>query len=151
MSLYNHRGEAIGKSYAKTQLISKSESHTRVARPLRQAGNDGEPDKNYQHDLDMAQQIGQVLSANYPGHFWFVEVDSKGKMVHISIPVFMGNARFNQRMREVQTDPGMKWVIRAGGEILERWRIPRAKMDPAAVAEAIQTRSIRGVRTPIPT
>jgi len=99
-----------------------------------------EEDRRAQHDVDMARAIGDKLTEHYPGHPWFVEVDSIGGLVHISIPVLMHNWRFNLKLRELASDPGLKLVVKAGGEILERWQVPRSRIDVAAFSAAMRHR-----------
>ena len=100
-------------------------------------------------DIELATIIGDKLTEHYPGHPWYVEVDSNGRMVHISIPVLMHNHRFNIRMRDLHSDPGLKLVIRAGGEILERWKMPRTTMNVADF-KAAQRHRIHGPKDKAP-
>jgi hypothetical protein len=123
---------------------------TQITRTQKQWGGVEEVDKHEHHDVDLARAIGAKLSEAFPGHPWFVEVDSVGGMVHISIPALMHNWRFNLRLRDLASDPGWKAVIKAGGEILERWNIPRSTIDVAAFNAAL-TRKLHGHRDKPPT
>lgn len=93
-----------------------------------------------QHDCDLATAIGAKLGEIYPDYLWFVEVDSRGGMAHISMPALTNNWRYNIKLTDLHADPGMKSVMRAGGEILERWKIPRKGLDVAAFRAAMRHR-----------
>lgn len=89
-------------------------------------------------DVQLAFVIGETLTRHYPGHPWFVEVDSNGGLASISIPAITGRFAYVLKLRLLGSDPGLKSVVRAGGEILERWRIPRSSLDAAAFNAALK-------------
>lgn len=85
-------------------------------------------------DIEMVQRIFKKLHDCYPGHRWEIEYNSDptGGIVHIINPAL--NAALNWTNKEygytlhlstIFTDPDLKCVMRAGGEILERMRLVR--------------------------
>lgn len=88
-----------------------------------------------EHELtDMAtcKWVGELLHSHYRGHFWMVKASSRGGLCQIGIPVLLGNWTWNIPLKDLEP-----WlVIKAGGEILERFKIPRSSIDVAAFVEA---------------
>ena len=82
-------------------------------------------------DLALAARITQKLSDCYPGHLWGVGFDEDGGVVNIVCETvqhpLMTNAQYAYTLHisRFATDPDLKCVMRAGGEILERARIDR--------------------------
>jgi len=85
-------------------------------------------------DLALANRMKDVLDAHYPGHMWLVRVQHKQGVAIIrnlslrdrnglqGIGAKMGMVRHIDQIR-----PDLKDVVRAGGELLERWGIPRGR------------------------
>lgn len=92
-----------------------------------------EEDKRAEWDLMVAKAITRVLLAHYRGHFWVVESDSAQGIAWISIPLLLGNWKYVFHLSEEIT-PAM--IIRAGGQILERFNIPRSNLDVASFIAA---------------
>lgn len=94
----------------------------------------------------------ELLMSYYPGHFWMVDVCAVKQMASIRIPHFMGNTLgFNIPITSIDSYPAaQKWAKLAGGEILERWRIPRSGVDFGAFLNARQNHRIVNVNDPIP-
>jgi hypothetical protein len=88
-------------------------------------------------DLALTKQIAAVMSFHYPGHAWALQVKSEQGVVLINIPLFMGNHYYTIPMTMLKTDPGFRLVIRACGEILERYGIARAGWRPDQFVEAV--------------
>lgn len=83
-------------------------------------------------DIACAKSCMELLQKHYPGWWWKVVADSQQGIVTINIPILMGNWVFNIRGTELSE----RMVIRAGGEILERFRLPRSAVDLARFIEA---------------
>ncbi|MCA1458086.1 hypothetical protein I6F35_33675 [Bradyrhizobium sp. BRP22] len=92
-----------------------------------------EEDKRAAWDLMVAKAITRVLLAHYRGHFWAVECDSAQGIAWISIPLLLGDWKYVFHLSEDIT-PAM--IVRAGGEILERFKIPRSSLDVASFIAA---------------
>lgn len=84
-------------------------------------------------DLDKAIEIAHVLDHHYPSHRWSVEVSHEQGIVNIRLlyydPLTFSNRTwaFVLKLADLATDPSMRDVVRAGGELLERWGLPRGK------------------------
>jgi hypothetical protein len=87
-------------------------------------------------DLAGARDMWRVLESHYPGHPWETEIDSRGRMAYVSIPSITGRWKYRIHLSALKSDPGLRIVIKAGGEILERWGIPRAGFCGVAYKEA---------------
>jgi hypothetical protein len=83
-------------------------------------------------DLTMACETGLTLHSHYRGHPWTVEVDSKQGVCLITLPILLGNWKYTIPLKML--NPAM--VIKAGGEILERFNLPRSRIDFASFLEA---------------
>ncbi len=124
------------------RVLEKSSQggHDMVVRALHeaQAGPSGEvlDDPNAHKDLANAKWMLEVLLSEYPGVPWRTIYDFAGKMAHFSIPILMGINRFWSINLTTDTlTEGL--LLRAAGELLERYRIPRTRdLDLAAFLTA---------------
>lgn len=80
---------------------------------------------------EMANRIATVLNGKYPGHAWAVNVDISGGVVHIRNLFLSGRWGFIVKLVDVQNDVGNKQLMRAAGELLERYRLRRGAMNDA--------------------
>jgi hypothetical protein len=87
-------------------------------------------------EIALCKRIGDTLSHAYPGHPWMVSANSDQGIAQIGIPVLLGNWTWNFHMDKDITDED---VVRAGGEILERFKIPRSTIDIAAYLSALKS------------
>ena len=91
------------------------------------------------YELWVARRAFALLEAAYPGHLWLVDCDLAKGGVAISIPVLMGgNWVYFIRMADLEP----RKVIMAGGELLERYRLPRGAIRPDRFVEAREEHSI---------
>lgn len=88
-------------------------------------GDTDETDPYRAADILLTRRVAAVVQRDFPGHAWLIEVSHKQGVVMISIPLFMGRHKWVIHIASLKTDPMMKTVMRACGEILERYRIPR--------------------------
>jgi hypothetical protein len=72
----------------------------------------------------LAKNVGEHLHRKYPGHLWAVNV--AGGVVTVQNLYLSG--RWGFRIMESEIDPDYKIITRAGGEILERYRLSRGAM-----------------------
>lgn len=86
----------------------------------------------------LAQQATNLLYATYkaPKGFWEVEVRLQDKFVEVRAPMLEVGGYYVDPDKHVG-DPKMKWVITAGGELLERYRVRRGILDKDTVEEAV--------------
>lgn len=84
-------------------------------------------------EVALCKRIFRVLDAHYPGHPWSIEVDFGQGMAKVSIPPLLGfNWGYLIRLDELDRAA----IIKAGGEILERFRIPRSTVNINAYMDA---------------
>lgn len=103
----------------------------------------------HRREMNVARNVMNVLQRQYPGHPWLVTVDAKGKYkaVLIKLPAVM-----RPRDHYVLPIPTLlngtigefrAMVMRGGGEILERFAIPRSGFteDPFFAARQLHLRN----------
>ena len=73
---------------------------------------------------EMQKHIGTALARFYPGHPWAVMSEIEHGIVKIAIQGFV-QWPFILHVATLKSDPGLKSVLRAGGELLERLKMPR--------------------------
>jgi hypothetical protein len=81
----------------------------------------------------LAKRISETLIKHYPGFLWGVNVNPDGGIVTVQNLSLTGRWGFILKLKELDTDPGLKKVMRAGGEILERFRLRRARAEQEAI------------------
>lgn len=79
-------------------------------------------------DLDTARKIAEVLHRHYPGHLWAVHASAETGIATIHNLRLSGRWGFVIRLQELNHDRMLKMVVRAGGELLERWRLSRGPL-----------------------
>jgi len=100
---------------------------------------DVERDPFLEVDFALTKRIAEVLERHYPSHPWMVEVSHAKGCAFLSLPVIMNrNEKFVLHIEALKTDPGLRSVMRAAGEILERYKMPRMafKLDDFLAARA---------------
>ena len=90
-------------------------------------------------DLAAARAVRRILDTAYPGHDWEVVADSGQGYVAFRIPALMG-ANFAYLVKGKDLTP--EAVLKGGGELLERYRLPRGKFDLDRFLEARDKHSI---------
>lgn len=95
-------------------------------------------------DLTTTKWVAEVLHSHFRGHFWSVEVSSHQGLCRIGIPVLLGNWTWNIPLPLLTH----AMVLKAGGEILERFNIPRSSLDVAAFVKAREHRVERVSQKP---
>jgi hypothetical protein len=78
-------------------------------------------------DVMLAKRMTDVLMKHYPEHPWAVYVDGEHGIAHIKNLGLSGNLGFVLHLNFMEPDPNSldRKVMRAGGEILERFGIKR--------------------------
>jgi hypothetical protein len=82
-------------------------------------------------DFLTAKQMAETLHSHYPGHLWAVTCEGLKGIATVRNLRLSGRWGFVIKLRDLKADPGMKEVIRAGGELLERYRVSRGRFNPA--------------------
>lgn len=87
------------------------------------------------NDLLMAKNAAEALHKHYPGHLWAVAVDRPARMLDVRNMALSGAWGFRIALPLIYSASEFdKQVMRAGGELLERYRVSRSAADPEALA-----------------
>lgn len=90
----------------------------------------------------VAKMIGECLEFHYSGHAWCVQVDAKGGIARIWLPILRRDWGYVVHLSQLAGDPRMRAVVRAGGEMLERFGIRRSGFSSEDYARAVRGRAI---------
>jgi hypothetical protein len=96
------------------------------------------------YDLWVARRAYALLDRAYPGHGWQVIADSAQGYVGVRLPILTGG-NWAYLIKWADLTPAQ--VIRAGGELLERYRLPRGRFELGRFLEAREKHSILLGRT----
>ncbi len=110
-------------------------------------------DPHKEADENLCNLTMEVLQRHYAGHQWKVESDARQGILKIQIHALMGDTLHYVLLLDNLDGPATfaAAVVRAGGEILERYGLPRGPMDLDAFLEArAATPNRPGVNDPIP-
>lgn len=114
---------------------------------VREVMEEGDPHE--QADFLLSMRIWMHLQEHYPGHPWHVEVESRPEVGMASIYLQgFSTWGYHIRLRDLASDPGFRHVTRGGGEILERFNLPRSGLDFASFLAAQKTSLTRYNRPP---
>lgn len=113
----------------KSTVIEDGRRNTRV----RYYGDLSTSRQPTQADIKAASEMFRVLKAQFPGHPWSVEVDAKEGWAKIGIIELLGPNWTMFMKFEDWTD---NMVVKLGGELLERFKIPRSTIDIASYMSA---------------
>jgi len=81
-------------------------------------------------DVLIAKRSADLLTAHYPGHMWAVNVESRQGVMKVYHLNTSGNKAFVLHLDGFYSASDLdKKVKMAGGEILERHRMKRARLD----------------------
>lgn len=87
------------------------------------------------NDHIMAKTMADALDTNYPGHLWAVSADSQTGLCIIRDLLVSGEWGYVLKIPAIYSASAFRAdVIRAGGEILERYRLTRGKFDEVQYA-----------------
>jgi hypothetical protein len=90
-------------------------------------------------DLAAARAVRRILDVAYPGHDWEVVADSGQGYVAFRIPALMGqNWAYLVKGKDLTAEA----VLKGGGELLERYRLPRGRFELGRFLEAREKHSI---------
>jgi len=87
------------------------------------------------NDFVTAKNAADTLHRHYPGHLWAVAIDRHAQMLDVRNLMLSGAWGFRIRLRDLYSGTDFdKQVMRAGGELLERYRVHRRRVDVEAMA-----------------
>ena len=90
-------------------------------------GEGNEVDPYLAADLALTKRIAETLERHYSSHPWMVSVTHAQGVAMIKLPILMKRDQvYVIHIANLANDPGLKTVVRAGGELLERFAVPRS-------------------------
>jgi hypothetical protein len=82
------------------------------------------------NDMVLAKDMADALFSHYPGHLWGVNVEGAQGMAYVRLLSVSGKYGFKLRLpQNYSASEFRQRVVRAGGEILERYRLRRGTAD----------------------
>lgn len=84
-------------------------------------------------DESLVARVGRKLLEHYPGFRWDVDIPPNQDIVKIRNFTLDPTGQTGMVAYKSTLDPGLKTVVRAAGELLERYNVRRGKHDPADV------------------
>lgn len=101
---------------------------------------DGTPDLHKKFDMWVASKVCATLDRHFPGYPWSANCDAKQGVIYFGIPVLMGpTLRWVIRLAEWE-DLTEKLVMQGGGQLLERFNLPRTGFEAASFVHARDNR-----------
>lgn len=89
------------------------------------------------NDINMAKTLCEALQRHYPDHLWAVNVEGRTGLITIRDMYLAGNWGYVLKIGAVYSISSLeKDCVRAGGEILERFRMSRAQFQADQYAAA---------------
>lgn len=84
------------------------------------------------NDMLMAKEIADTLERHYKGHLWGVNVDGRTGLITIRNLLISGQMGYILKIPLIYSaSEFLGKVVRAGGEILERYQLSRGRFDEA--------------------
>ena len=80
------------------------------------------------NDEVIAKEVAELLLATYPGYLWAVSIDSRDNVGMLDVRNLSLSGKWGFRFPLKEYLDGLdtrRKIMRAGGEILERYRMPR--------------------------
>ena len=74
---------------------------------------------------NLTKRYGEALEKHYPGWLWTINPDQDGGVIYIYSLRISGEWGYTLKTADVQNDAHEKEAIMAGGEILDRYNVPR--------------------------
>lgn len=87
-------------------------------------------------DMAMCKAVADTLERHYPGHAFMIGCDHEQGMLHVQLPYAdlataqgrkEGQYGYCVKIGDLNSDPSLSLVVKAGGEMLERYRLARGK------------------------
>lgn len=88
------------------------------------------------NDQNMAKMLCERLQQHYPGHLWAVNVEGRTGLITIRNLYLSGQWGYVLKIGHVYSASSLERdAVRAGGEILERFRLSRAQFKAEQYAD----------------
>jgi hypothetical protein len=95
------------------------------------------------YEFGVCKTIFEKLWADYPLYDWKVKVDAIGGVATVQLPrIHHSTIAYIIKMSDLASDPDLRTVKKAGGEMLERFKLVRAKANKAEYTDTIRNRRI---------
>lgn len=86
------------------------------------------------NDLVLAKEVADALHQHYPNHFWAVQVEGKQGVIYVRNLSLSGSWGYVIKLGPIYSASELRrQIMRAGGELLERYRVARARADHEAL------------------
>jgi len=82
----------------------------------------------------ICKDIADYLVKQYPDWLWAIRPSQRRGMISIYNLQLSGHYAFHIRMDDIQNDTRLKRAKQGAGELLERFNMPRGRMDPIKLA-----------------
>lgn len=87
------------------------------------------------NDLILAKQMAETLHKHYPGHLWAVTCEGAKGIATVRNLALSGNWGFILKLRDHYSASSFeREVMRAGGELLERFKLRAGRANQDAIA-----------------
>lgn len=82
------------------------------------------------NDLIMSKNMADALHKHYPAHLWAVRCDGTTGMADVYNLALSGKRGYRLKLKDFYSASSFeKNIVRAGGEILERYRLARGSLN----------------------
>lgn len=103
------------------------------------------------YEEGLCAEIFTKLWEHYPRYDWKVRVDAVNGVAQIQLPfLYRSTLGYVLHLDKLAGDPGLRAIVQAGGNLLERWNLRRAKADRDALKGIRSNLPVIGHRTPVP-
>lgn len=79
----------------------------------------------------LCKDVADLLVKHYPGFLWAVQPDQRGGIINVLCLNFHDQWGYTLKTEHLQVDPSRREVVRAGAELLRRFRYPGTRYDMA--------------------
>ena len=83
-------------------------------------------------DEELCRKVSEILNRHYPDHLWMVGADHHAGLIYVELPydtlIHVYNLGFKLHINKLGNAKSMqKKVMKAGGELLERYKLKRGR------------------------
>lgn len=80
-------------------------------------------------DMEICKKISEELMKQYPGYLWGVTFSSFTGVGHVRCLNLSGDWGYTFKDKDIDADPSYRVPVRGAGELLERFKQRRGKID----------------------
>lgn len=93
-------------------------------------------------DIEVCKRVSEILQKHFPGHLWLTGCDHKAGTVVIDLPyakpMHLREMRFMLYISTCLGSDAEKHIMRAGGELLERFGLARGEAKQESYQQALE-------------